>query len=82
MWVTHTAFTIPWLVRDTNTYGAFLNRSQRFARKKQDNISASNVGIPHRVSKPLLRVLSRGRLNSHRAVHDTRCGGTTTSWRR
>ena len=41
MWISRTAFTIPWLVRDTNTYGAFLNRSQRIVvRSKKTSRTA------------------------------------------
>ena len=41
--------------------------------RQYNRVEKSNVGIPHRVRKPLLRVFSRDRPKSHHAVHDTRC---------
>ena len=76
-WVTHTAFTIPCLVRDTNTYGAFFNRSQRFVlRSKKTSITAlkSRTSVFHTECVNLCCASFHvADLKSHRAVHDTHC---------
>ena len=59
--------------------GAFLKRSQRIVvrvkkTRQYNRVEKSNVGIPHRVSKPLFCASFHGAgLKSHHAVHDTRC---------